>query len=85
MAESNQSGTLPIFEQNAEDLFRRLEGERSPKAHQMAYEARRLALVFKQWRVARPSDQERVETIKSLFDLTRRAMDHLSQPKGRDA
>jgi hypothetical protein len=78
MANPNQSGTVPIFEQNAEDLVRRLEAEGTPKAHDMAHEARMLALVFREWRSVRPADDDRVETIKRLFDLTRRAMDHLA-------
>ncbi|HVY44707.1 MAG TPA: hypothetical protein VHB21_02465 [Minicystis sp.] len=76
----NPSGTLPIFEQNAEELIQRLEADGRPQALALAREARELAFVFHHWRIERPDDRTRVDTIKRLFDLTRRAMDVVSSP-----
>jgi hypothetical protein len=79
----NPSGTLPIFEQNAEELVQRLVVDGRPLALQLAREARELAFVFHAWRGERPDDRARVETIKRLFELTRRAMDLMADKRPR--
>jgi hypothetical protein len=80
---SHPSATLPLFEQNAEELVTRLEADGRPHAVELAREARHLSFVFHGWRTERPDDQARVDTIKRLFDLTRRAMDLMADKRGR--
>ena len=75
----NPSATLPLFEQNAEELVTRLEVDGRPQALQLALEARELSFVFHAWRGERPDDKTRVDTIERLFDLTRRAMDLMAE------
>jgi hypothetical protein len=45
----------------------------------MAQEARQLVEEFRGWRSKRPLDHVRINAIRQLFDLHRRAMDYLAQ------
>jgi len=45
----------------------------------MAQEARQLVDEFRSWRSKRPLDHVRINAIRQLFDLHRRAMDYLAQ------
>jgi len=75
------SGTrsAPIFAENVADLIRRLTHDDSPAAQEMLREAVELGDCFRKWQIQRPTQDVRVATIQQLFDLNRRAMDHLSR------
>jgi hypothetical protein len=71
---STSTGASPMFVNNAEDVLRLLQADHSPEAEAMKREAAALADFFKRWPTLKPSNAERVEAIKQLMDLTRRAM-----------
>jgi hypothetical protein len=75
---SYQSASTRMFQDSADELALRLEQEGTESARTLAGEARDIARRFTEWQVTRPSDEERVETIQRLFDLNRRAQDHLA-------
>ena len=74
-----QSTTSPLFENSAQEVANRLEGHRGEAATAMAAEARQLVEEFRSWRSKRPLDHVRINAIRQLFDLHRRAMDYLAQ------
>ena len=74
-----QSTTSPLFENSASEVASRLEGHRGEAATAMAQEARQLVDEFRSWRSKKPLDHVRINAIRQLFDLHRRAMDYLAQ------
>ncbi len=74
-----QSTTSPLFENSAQEVASRLEGHKGEAAIAMALEARQLVEEFRSWKSKRPLDHVRINAIRQLFDLHRRAMDYLAQ------
>jgi hypothetical protein len=67
-----------IFMDSVRDLEARLAKIDSPRANELAGEARRLAALFTRWQTHRPDGDERVSAIKALFELQRGVMSLLS-------
>lgn len=76
---ANLSVTSSVFLKSAEDLVKRLGGDPSPAVTALADEARALVELFRSWQRVKPADDLRIATIQRLFDLNRRAMDHLAK------
>jgi hypothetical protein len=76
---SGGGGTVsaPVFMRTTQEIEARLENDHGAAASEMRHEARELARTFAHWQDMRPSNEEKVATIQRLFDLQRRAMDHL--------
>ena len=77
MAKDQGTSSALLFRETTEDLLRRLDRDHSPAAQDLRAEANQLANSFREWEKRRPSQEEKVEQIRRLFDLQRRAMDHL--------
>jgi hypothetical protein len=76
-----QTHSAPIFVQNAEELIRLLANEPSPTVRAMQKEAEALAEKFGRWQSERPTNSARVTMIQELFELNRRAREHLASLK----
>ena len=73
------TGSALVFLDSARQLAMRLRHDVSPIAKEMVREAELLADTFGHWHLHRPDDEVRLNTIKRLVDLNRRAMDFLTQ------
>jgi hypothetical protein len=76
---ANHSITSSVFLNSALDLVRRLSPDPSPAGFVLAEEARALVELFQSWEREKPADDDRIATIQRLFELNRRAMDHLAK------
>jgi hypothetical protein len=72
------TASSPLFEQSARDIVARLDGDPSEVGRAMAREARELVTTFAGWVNQRPEPEVRISAIQRLFELNRRAMDHLA-------
>jgi len=77
------TGSASVFHTSARDLAARLESDASPVAQEMVREAQALADTFRRWELQRPDDAMRVQTIRQLLDLNRRAMDYVSRSNNK--
>ena len=80
-----QTHSAPIFVANAEELIRLLANEPSLTVRAMQQEAENLAERFRNWQSTRPTNAARVAMIQELFELNRRARDHLASLQKRAA
>jgi hypothetical protein len=78
-----QTHSAPIFVANAEELIQLLANEPSPAARAMQREAETMAEQFRRWQTERPTNAARVAMIQELFELNRRARDHLASLQKR--
>lgn len=80
-----QTHSAPIFVQNAEELIHLLANEPSPTVRAMQKQAEELAERFGRWQSERPTNAARVAMIQELFELNRRAREHLANLKRESA
>lgn len=78
-----QTQSAPIFVDNAVELIRLLANEPSPTVRGMQQQAEELAERFRRWKAERPTNAARVAMIQELFELNRRARDHLADLQRR--
>jgi len=76
---SNQSVSSPVFLSSAEYLLLRLDAIGAPEARLLAAEVRAIVVTFRAWLGERPTDDVRVTTIQTFFEVNRRAMDFLAK------
>jgi len=76
---SETTGQAPVFAEKAAELVRRFESDDSDEGRSIRAEAIDLTSFFDRWKLEHPTNEDRVAAIQRLMDLSRRAMEHLSQ------
>ncbi len=81
---SQSTGTTSgaFFYDEAIALERKVLGDDSPRAHELAAEARRLRKVFEDWVGIRPDPEAKARAVRDLFDLNRAVLEHLGVASG---
>ncbi|MFT3774533.1 MAG: hypothetical protein QM820_54950 [Minicystis sp.] len=77
---ADQSNSVPLFRQSAEDLVKKLSEIGTAEAMGLLREARELVDTFRAWEsTGRPPNDVRIAKIQQLFALNRRVLDFLAQ------
>jgi hypothetical protein len=71
-----------FFYDEAVDLERRLRGDDSPRARELAARARRLREIFEGWAGVRPDPELKAQVVHDLFDLNRAVLEHVGALSG---
>lgn len=71
------SVSTALYINNTEELISRLERLTSPAGAALLAEAKELLLEFRRWQTHKPPDEIRVEKIRAIFGVQRKALDLL--------
>lgn len=77
----SDSGTLPFFRQSTEELIPKLRAKGSPVALDLADKIDVFRQTFITWETKRPDELERLNVLRSYFDLARQAMDLITDSR----
>ena len=76
MASQYPGGSGVFFYREAADLERALRTDPSPRARELAAEAKRLTAVFNNWAALRADGPAKAEAIRQLFNLNRAVLEY---------
>ena len=71
------SVSTALYIKNTEELLERLARVKNPAGAELLVEARELLAEFRRWEHHKPPDDVRVEKIRAIFTVQRRALDIL--------
>ena len=76
-------GSGVFFYREAADLERSLRTDTTPRARELALQAKRLAAVFDDWQKLRAEPARKAAAVRELFELNRAVLEYLGAASGR--